>query len=68
MQYSTAASLAELHRAVSLPRRRTLVVRQTRSPLEPIFSTLGRHTDEILSAPGFDAASIAAMRAEGACA
>jgi crotonobetainyl-CoA:carnitine CoA-transferase CaiB-like acyl-CoA transferase len=30
--------------------------------------TLGQHTDEILSGLGFDAATIAAMRAEGACA
>jgi crotonobetainyl-CoA:carnitine CoA-transferase CaiB-like acyl-CoA transferase len=30
--------------------------------------TLGQHTDEILSQLGFDEASIAAMRAEGACA
>ena len=30
--------------------------------------TLGQHTDEILSELGFDVASIAAIRAEGACA
>ena len=29
---------------------------------------LGQHTDEILSALGFDAVAIAALRAEGACA